>query len=126
MMDAPPLEDSVRRAAWKHLSALEESHWGDLLALSQRLLWLDDPYGSAEAAMKAFSVAPFNDASLQLCANALMRPILAVTRNPAMGENTVSYLLYGEKGRDGKPNTADDAVNPLEAVGNALKVGVSR
>ena len=114
MMDAPPLEDPVRRAAWERLS------------LSQRLLWLDDPYGSAEAAMKAFAAAPFNDASLQLCANALMRPILAATRNPAMGENTVSYLLYGERGRDGKPNTADDAVNPLEAVGNALKIGVSR
>ena len=90
------------------------------------MLWLDDPYASAEAAFAAFSVAPFSENALQSCANAIMRPVLVATRDPAAASQIVDFLMYGERGKDGRANTSDDAKNPLDAFGDALRTGGAR
>lgn len=121
MMEPERLLDEVRKSELEKLSALQDDIWDDLLIRSQRLLWLDDPYGSVQCAMKAFSLAPFEKKSLQSCADAIMKPILAVTRDPSVGKAIVDYMLHGERGKDGVSGSKDDVGDPLQIWGELLR-----
>ena len=126
MMEVARLDDPVRKSVFAGLSRLQGENWSDLLALSRWMLWLDDPYASVEAALAAFSAAPFNETALQSCANSIMRPVLAATRNPAAARQIVDFLMHGERGKDGMVNTADDVRHPLDAFGETLRTGGAR
>ena len=121
MMEPKRLCDEVRKSELERLSVLQDDIWEDLLIRSQRLLWLDDPYGSVQCAMKAFSLAPFEKKALQSCVDAIMKPILAVTRDPAVGKSIMDYMLHGERGKDGVSGTKDDVGDPLQTWGGLLR-----
>ena len=121
MMEPERLRDEVRKSELERLFGLQDDIWEDLLVRSQRLLWLDDPYGSVRCAMKAFSLAPFEKKALQSCADAIMKPILAVTRDPSVGKAIVDYMLYGERGKDGVSGSKDDVSDPLQTWGGLLR-----
>lgn len=73
--------------------------------------------------MRAFGLAPFDNKSLQICADAIMQPILTVTRNPDSAKGIVDYLMHGPNGPDGAKGTADDLPDPLESLSDMLKCG---
>ena len=123
VMGAPKLSDRVRSEALKALAEEKSASWNRSLAVSVRLLWLDEPVLAVKAALDAFALAPFDANALQQCANAAMRPVLVATRNPEAVNGIVEYLTYGANGRDGQPGTKDDLSSPLAQVGPHLAVG---
>lgn len=123
MMCAPKISDGVRAEALRALPTASSTAWKDSLGTSVRLLWLDEPVTAVREAMYAFSIAPFDAAALQQCANAATRPVLLVTRNPKSAGGIVDYLTYGANGRDGVPGTKDDLASPLAEVEPLLAVG---
>ena len=123
LLDAPQLSDGVRAEARKSLPVGKSEVWGESLAVSARLIWLDDPVAAVREAMRAFGLAPFDNKSLQICADAIMQPILTVTRNPDSAKGIVDYLMYGPNGPDGAKGTQDDLSSPFENIEPVLKLG---
>ena len=123
LLDAPQLSDGVRAEARKSLPVGKSEVWGESLAVSARLIWLDDPLAAVREAMRAFGLAPFDNKSLQACADAMMQPILTVTRNPDSAKGIVDYLMHGPNGPDGAKGTQDDLSSPLENLEPVLKLG---
>ena len=123
LLDAPQLSDGVRAEARKSLPVGKSEVWGESLAVSARLIWLDDPLAAVREAMRAFGLAPFDNKSLQACADAMMQPILTVTRNPDSAKGIVDYLMYGPNGPDGAKGTQDDLPSPFEDLSTILKLG---
>ena len=123
LLDAPQLSDGVRAEARKSLPVGKSEVWGESLAVSARLIWLDDPVAAVREAMRAFGLAPFDNKSLQVCADAMMQPILTVTRNPDLAKGIVDYLMYGSNGPDGAKGTQDDLPSPFENLEPVLKLG---
>ena len=123
LLDAPQLSDGVRAEARKSLPVGKSEVWGESLAVSARLIWLDDPVAAVREAMRAFGLAPFDNKSLQACADAMMQPILTVTRNPDSAKGIVDYLLHGPTGPDGAKGTQDDLPSPFEDLEPVLKLG---
>ena len=123
LLDAPQLSDGVRAEARKSLPVGKSEVWGESLAVSARLIWLDDPVAAVREAMRAFGLAPFDNKSLQICADAIMQPILTVTRNPDSAKGIVDYLMYGPNGPDGAKGTQDDLPSPFENLEPVLKLG---
>lgn len=123
LLDAPQLLDGVRAEARKSLPVGKSEVWGESLAVSARLIWLDDPVAAVREAMRAFGLAPFDNKSLQICADAIMQPILTVTRNPDSAKGIVDYLMHGPNGPDGAKGTQDDLPSPFENLEPVLKLG---
>ena len=123
LMDAPPLNDAVRAEVRASLPVGRCEKWAECLAVSARLVWLDDPHAALREAMRAFALAPFDGKALQACADAALQPVLAVTRDPAVAKGVVDYLTYGPNGPDGAKGTADDLPDPLESLSSVLKLG---
>ena len=123
LLDAPQLSDGVRAEARKSLPVGKSEVWGESLAVSARLIWLDDPLAAVREAMRAFGLAPFDNKSLQPCADAMMQPILTVTRNPDSAKGIVDYLMHGPNGPDGAKGTQDDLPSPFENLEPVLKLG---
>ena len=123
LLDAPQLSDGVRAEARKSLPVGKSEVWGESLAVSARLIWLDDPLAAVREAMRAFGLAPFDNKSLQICADAIMQPILTVTRNPDSTKGIVDYLMHGPNGPDGAKGTQDDLPSPFEDLSTVLKLG---
>lgn len=123
LLDAPQLLDGVRAEARKSLPIGKSEVWGESLAVSARLIWLDDPVAAVREAMRAFGLAPFDNKSLQACADAMMQPILTVTRNPDSAKGIVDYLMHGPNGPDGAKGTQDDLPSPFENLEPVLKLG---
>ena len=123
LMDAPVLSDPVRERFRRRLPVGRCSAWTDSLGVSTRLLWLDDPQSSVREAIRAFGLAPFENKPIQACADAVMQPVLTVTRDPASVKGIVDYLMYGPAGRDGTKGTADDLSMPLDGDLAFLKPG---
>lgn len=123
ILDAPALADEVRTEARKSLPVGMKERWTESLAVSARLVWLDDPLGAVEEAMRAFALAPFDNKSLQTCADAVMQPILTVTRDPQAAKGIVDYLMHGPAGADGKKGTQDDLPSPFKDLSAVLKLG---
>ena len=123
LLDAPQLSDGVRAEARKSLPVGKSEVWGESLAVSARLIWLDDPLAAVREAMRAFGLAPFDNKSLQACADAMMQPILTVTRNPDSAKGIVDYLMYGPNGQDGAKGTQDDLPSPFGDLESVLKLG---
>lgn len=123
LLDAPQLSDGVRAEARKSLPVGKSEGWGESLAVSAQLIWLDDPVAAVREAMRAFGLAPFDNKSLQICADAIMQPILTVTRNPDSAKGIVDYLMYGPNGPDGAKGTQDDLSSPFENLEPVLKLG---
>ena len=88
-----------------------------------QLIWLDDPTAAVREAMHAFTLAPFDNKSLQACAHAMMQPILTVTRNPDSAKGIVDYLMHGPNGPDGAKGTQDDLPSPFEDLSTILRLG---
>ena len=123
LLDAPQLSDGVRAEARKSLPVGKSEAWGERLAVSARLIWLDDPLAAVREAMRAFGLAPFDNKSLQACADAMMQPILTVTRNPDSAKGIVDYLMHGPNGPDGAKGTQDDLPSPFEDLSTILRLG---
>lgn len=123
LLDVPQLADGVRAEARKPLPVGKSELWGESLAVSVRLIWLDDPLAAVREAMRAFGLAPFDNKSLQVCADAIMQPVLTVTRNPDSAKGIVDYLMYGSNGPDGKKGTQDDLSSPFGDLESVLKLG---
>ena len=123
LLVAPQLSDGVRAEARKSLPVGKSEVWGESLAVSARLIWLDDPVAAVREAMRAFGLAPFDNKSLQICADAMMQPVLTVTRNPDSAKGIVDYLMYGPNGPDGKKGTQDDLSSPFGDLESVLKLG---
>lgn len=123
LLDAPQLSDGVRAEARKSLPVGKSEVWGESLAVSARLIWLDDPVAAVREAMRAFGLAPFDNKSLQICADAIMQPILTVTRNPDSAKGIVDYLMHGPNGPDGAKGTQDDLPSPFENLEPVLMLG---
>ena len=122
-MDAPQLGDSIRAEARAALPIGRSEKWPESLAVSARLVWLDDPHAALCEAMRAFALAPFDGRALQACADAALQPVLAVTRDPAVAKGVIDYLTYGPNGPDGAKGTADDLPDPRESLSDILKCG---
>ena len=121
LMDIPRLQDAVRQDARSALAASgAPSDWNGWLLRSARLLWLDSPADAMDAASKAFASCPLADASLQTCAEALVRPLLVATRDANVAQTALDYLLHGSMGKDGLPGTEDDLEDPLPALRKRL------
>ena len=123
LLDAPQLSDGVRAEARKSLPVGKSEHWGRSLAVSARLIWLDDPLAAVREAVHAFTLAPFDNRSLQICADAVMQPVLTVTRNPDSAKGIVDYLMHGPNGPDGAKGTQDDLLSPFVDLEPVLKLG---
>ena len=123
LLDVPQLADGVRAEARKSLPVGKSELWGESLAVSVRLIWLDDPLAAVREAMRAFGLAPFDNKSLQVCADAIMQPVLTVTRNPDSAKGIVDYLMHGPNGPDGAKGTQDDLPSPFEDLSTVLKLG---
>ena len=123
LLDVPQLADGVRAEARKSLPVGKSELWGESLAVSVRLIWLDAPLAAVREAMRAFGLAPFDNKSLQVCADAIMQPVLTVTRNPDSAKGIVDYLMYGSNGPDGKKGTQDDLSSPFGDLESVLKLG---
>ena len=124
VMDAPRLSDAVRAEARASLPVGRCGKWTDSLAVSARLVWLDDPLAAMREAMRAFALAPFDGRSLQTCVDAALQPVLAATRDPAVAKSVVDYLMHGSNGHDGARGTSDDLPDPCESLSDVLKLGV--
>ena len=123
VMDAPPLRDGVRAEARKSLPVGRSERWEECLAVAARLIWMDDPLAAVQEAMRAFALAPFEEKTLQVCADAVVQPILTVTRDPDAAKGVVDYLMYGPDGPDGAKGTQDDLSSPFENLEPVLKLG---
>lgn len=123
LLDAPRLSDAVRAEARTSLPVGKSELWSESLAVSARLIWLDDPLAAVQEAMHAFALAPFDRKSLQVCADAVMQPILTLTRDPDSVKGIVDYLMYGPNGPDGAKGTQDDLPSPFESLSSVLKFG---
>jgi len=116
LLTFPTLSDTIRKEAYGKLAATDSSDWMALLIRSTMLCWMDRPVEAVEAARKAFMLCPMEESSLQACANAIARPILVLTRDPALAQRAVDHLLYGGDGPDGIRGTEDDIVDPLPEI----------
>lgn len=124
LMAAPQLADSVRVEARKSLPVGRSESWSESLAVSARLIWLDDPLSAVREAMRSFALAPFDNKSLQTCADAVMQPVLTMTRDPETSKGIVDFLMYGPDGRDGVRGTPDDLPSPFDGLAPVLKLGI--
>ena len=123
LLDAPQLADGVRAEARKSLPVGRSERWEECLAVAARLVWMDDPLAAVQEAMRAFALAPFEEKTLQVCADAVVQPILTVTRDPDAAKGVVDYLMYGPDGPDGAKGTQDDLSSPFENLEPVLKLG---
>ena len=123
VLDAPRLSDGVRAELRRALPVGSSGNWSVALAVAARLVWLDDPQAAVREALRAFALAPLDERSLQICADAAMRPVLAATRDPADAKALVDFLMYGENGSDGAKGTSDDLPSPDERLAAALRIG---
>ena len=123
LLDAPQLADGVRAEARKSLPVGKSDRWEESLAVSVRLVWLDDPLAAVREAMRAFGLAPFENRPLQTCADAVMQPVLTVTRNPDSAKGVADYLMYGPNGSDGAKGTQDDLPSPFKGLESVLRLG---
>ena len=123
LLDAPPLADAVRVEARKSLPVGRSELWTESLAVAARLVWLDDPLASVREAMRAFALAPFDNRSLQVCADAVTQPVLTVTRNPDSAKGIVDFLMHGPNGPDGAAGTGDDLKSPFDDLVSVLRIG---
>lgn len=121
LMDIPRLQDAVRQDARGALArSIAPSDWNGWLLRSARLLWLDCPAEAMDAASQAFASCPLADSSLQVCAEALVRPLLVATRDAVAAQTALDYLLHGPMGKDGQQATEDDLEDPLPALRKRL------
>ena len=122
----PALSDPVRSAEREKCLAYAKENAADynvLLACAYRLLWADCAEDSIRTAVDAFAVAPFNERSLQACADAAMHPFSVMTRDPAKVAAVRDYMLYGGAGRDGMAGTSDDLSHPVEFYRSCFRRG---
>jgi len=116
----PALADAVRKENYQKLSTTTPADWQAWLFRSMLLCWHDRPAEAVDAACTAFTLCPMTEESLQTCANALARTVLIATRDFALAQRLVDYLLYGANGPDGKAGTADDIIDPFPEVRRRL------
>jgi hypothetical protein len=90
-----PLADDEGAA----LAKLDPKDWNACLSACDRAFWADDPEAAVSFAVRAFAIAPFDERSLQRCADAVARPFMVATRDPAVGKRVVEYLASG-RGED--------------------------
>lgn len=120
LMDVPRITDEIRVEAAKALPVGKSECWEESLEVAARLIWLDDPLSSVREAMHAFALAPYDNVSLQACADAMMQPVLTVTRDPDSAKGIVDFLMHGPSGADGRRGTADDVSSPLDDLASVL------
>lgn len=99
LLEAPRLSDAVRVRERAALAEFGSQDWNACLAASSRALWADDPETAVSFAVRAFALAPFDERSLQRCADAVARPFMVATRDPAVGKGVAEYLASG-RGED--------------------------
>lgn len=97
---APPrLSDAARLRERAALAKLDPKDWNACLSACGRAFWADDPETAVSFAVRAFALAPFDERSLQRCADAVARPFMVATRDPAVGKGVAEYLASG-RGED--------------------------
>ncbi len=96
------------------------ANWSDWLDRAVLAAWLDRPLDSIDAARSAFALCPMTTDALKKCTEAISRPILVATRDMALAQRVVDYLLFGVAGPDGQPDTADDLNDPFPEVRQRL------
>ena len=84
------------------------------------MLFRSRPLDSIDAARSAFALCPMTTDALKKCTEAISRPILVATRDMALAQRVVDYLLFGVAGPDGQPDTADDLNDPFPEVRQRL------
>jgi tetratricopeptide (TPR) repeat protein len=106
------LSDPIRTEAAKQTEK-PLSDWQSWINRAAIYSWLDRPADSMEAARAAFACCPMSSNTLQICANAVARPVLVATRDPALGQRLADFLLTGAAGPDGRQGTQDDIADPF-------------
>lgn len=113
LLSFSPLDDPVRTEGLRALAGTPPVDWNGWLVRSAHLVWYDRPFESLEAARTAFAGCPLATNALQTCANAVARPVLVATRDTALAQRLVDYLLFGAAGPDGRAGTDDDLADPF-------------
>lgn len=123
LFDFPALDDPVRVEAARQAEK-PPTDWSGWITRANLFAWLDRPVDSMDAARAAFACSPMVSNTLQSCANAVARPILVATRDPALGQRLADFLLMGAAGPDGRQGTADDIADPFPEAKRLLSYTV--
>lgn len=125
LFDLPALGDAVR-AATAQQTERRPADWSGWINRAALYAWLDRPADSMDAARAAFSSCPMVSNSLQVCANAVARPLLLATRDAALGQRLADFLLMGSAGPDKIVGTKDDISDPFPEARRRLAYGVKQ
>jgi len=76
------------------------------------LFYMDQPEPAFQALKKSFEMCPMTEKELQGVADAITRFVVLSTRDTALAERMIEFLMYGKAGKDGQESTADDVKDP--------------
>lgn len=124
LLSFPALADPVRAEAARQPDP-PPADWTAWMNRAALFSWLDRPIDSMDAARTAFSCCPMASNTLQICANAVARPVLVATRDTALGQRLTDFLLFGAGGPDGRPGTEDDIADPFPEARKRLAYGMA-
>lgn len=105
-------EDTVRAQRLRELALAGSTNWEEILKEVTLCCYLDAPVQAFERAQRAFALCPMAQPSLQRCADAMCRVVLVATRDEALAQSLIDFLLTGPAGPDGVAGTPDDLKDP--------------
>ncbi len=112
LWDVRTPQDTVRAQRLRELALAGSTNWEEFLKDVALYCYLDAPAQAFERAQRAFALCPMAQPSLQRCADAMCRVVLVATRDEALAQRLIDFLLTGTAGPDGVAGTPDDLKDP--------------
>lgn len=115
LVDAPWTLPAAWIARWTELAEKAQAR-GDTVAMVRFRLLAGDRAGVLKEARELKYSLSFEKQAIQDHVALASTVLKALANHPLLGAEYARFMQYGKKGPDGREDTADDLVDPLEAV----------
>lgn len=116
LKDVPPVSDKSRNALYETYIRALPTDWQGYKNRGHAFLYVDRPDESFQAYRRAFELCPMVEKDLQSVTDGVTSCIVRMSRNPALGEQFVEYVMFGPAGKDGRLGSPDDIKDPVPEI----------